>query len=138
MQMALDVPADRSAAVDVRRALEDARPYFSRDGFDDMRLLVTELVTNASRHAGLSNASTIGIVIRSSRERAHVEVTDPGHGFARGMDLSRVGKERIGGWGLRLVDSLAERWGVERRDGRTTVWFDLEKGSTVNDIGAAG
>jgi hypothetical protein len=33
---------------------------------------------------------------------------------------------RPGGWGLRLVEALALRWGVER-SGDTVVWFEVER-----------
>lgn len=51
----------------------------------------------------------------------HVDVVDPGPGFDPGhLPTSR----RNGGWGLRLLDRLADRWGVERND-VTRVWFEL-------------
>jgi hypothetical protein len=31
-----------------------------------------------------------------------------------------------GGWGLFLTERLADRWGVDRKDGWTTVWLELD------------
>ena len=33
--------------------------------------------------------------------------------------------DRPGGWGLALVESMSDRWGIERGD-RTRVWFELD------------
>ena len=32
--------------------------------------------------------------------------------------------DRFGGWGLALVETISDRWGIERGD-RTRVWFEL-------------
>ena len=31
--------------------------------------------------------------------------------------------ERPGGWGLRIVDQIADEWGADLVDGRKVVWF---------------
>jgi anti-sigma regulatory factor (Ser/Thr protein kinase) len=50
-----------------------------------------------------------------------IEVRDPG----RDGDVApRQPGPRGGGYGLFLVDHLARRWGVDRRDG-TVVWCEL-------------
>ena len=52
-----------------------------------------------------------------------LEVIDPGAGFE---PLPRVaGQSQAGGWGLYLVDQIADRWGVVPGDG-THVWFELD------------
>jgi hypothetical protein len=54
-----------------------------------------------------------------------VEVGDLGPGFDPGpRDLDR---ESPSGWGLYLVDQLADRWGVTRAGG-TRVWFEIDRG----------
>jgi len=49
-----------------------------------------------------------------------VDVVDHGHGFEPGA----AGRESLGGWGLTLVEGLADRWGV-LHDGETRVWFEM-------------
>lgn len=86
----------------------------------DMRLLVSELVTNSLRHTG---SVQIQLEVWRSDEVVHVDVCDHGAGF----DLSgppRPGK--ASGWGLFMVDRLAHRWGVET-NGDTRVWFELTR-----------
>jgi hypothetical protein len=52
-----------------------------------------------------------------------VEVADAGTGFiAVPRDRSPT---EVGDWGLHLVDSVADRWGV--RGGSTRVWFESDR-----------
>ena len=81
--------------------------------------MISELVTNAVKHGDHGaplelHASWDGIV--------RVEVTDYGNGFIPAPRSQPL--EEPGGYGLFLVGSLADRWGVES-DGSTTVWFEL-------------
>jgi anti-sigma regulatory factor (Ser/Thr protein kinase) len=86
---------------------------------EDVRLLVSELVTGSLRHAGLAPRHWIGLCVDSEAQRTRVEVIDPGRGF------DPDGADPADGWGLALVDRLAVRWGVER-DEATRVWFELD------------
>jgi anti-sigma regulatory factor (Ser/Thr protein kinase) len=90
----------------------------------DLLLLLTELVTNAVRHGGACNGRAVGVaVVRSSRGLT-VAVSGPGAGFEwRRPEAASFPETR--GYGLVLVDRLAHRWGIERGDESTTVWFEL-------------
>jgi serine/threonine-protein kinase RsbW len=89
----------------------------------DVRLLVSELVTNAVRHANLDESDVIVLVIESEDEVLRVEVHDPGGGFV--PTAPSPDPARPSGWGLYLVAELADRWGVDSDD-RTLVWFELD------------
>jgi anti-sigma regulatory factor (Ser/Thr protein kinase) len=110
------------AAVRARRALGGLRSELDEPTLESLRLLVTELVSNAVRHAG---SRTVDLMVLVTRPSVRVEVTDRGPGFdpaARG-----VKRDREGGWGLFLVERLADRWGVAGADPGTRVWFELER-----------
>jgi serine/threonine-protein kinase RsbW len=98
-------------------ALEDGRER-------DVRLLVSELVTNAVRHANLAPGDVILLVIEVEAGRLRVEVHDPGGGFV--PTAPAPDPARPSGWGLYLVAELADRWGVDSED-RTLVWFELDR-----------
>jgi anti-sigma regulatory factor (Ser/Thr protein kinase) len=90
---------------------------------EDMALLLSELVTNSYRHSGCPDAE-IGVDISISRKRIRCEITDEGEGFAaQPVPQSERGE---GGWGLFIVDRLADRWGV-RTGPPTRTWFELAR-----------
>jgi len=63
--------------------------------------------------------------VEVSETALRIEVADAGEGFVpKPRDLDR---SRPGGWGLYLVDQLADRWGV-RRDNLSRVWFEVDYG----------
>jgi two-component sensor histidine kinase len=100
-----------------RRAIDELGAAHDPAAVADARLLVSELVTNSVRHGGGEM-----ITVHIDMERAGIlrcEVIDDGHGFVpRGRD-----ERLVGGWGLDLVEQIAESWGV--REGSTHVWFEL-------------
>ncbi|WP_028649872.1 ATP-binding protein [Nocardiopsis sp. CNT312] len=52
----------------------------------------------------------------------------PGHGTVpciRPLGTEEDG--RFGGFGLRLVNAFASRWGYESGQRRTTVWFEVDR-----------
>ena len=54
-----------------------------------------------------------------------VAVRDPGPGFRPPTPPPDPG--HVGGWGLVLVDQLAEKWGVEHDGEANVVWCELKK-----------
>ncbi len=104
-----------------------ARRALVREGLDpDMDhtvcLLVSELVTNAVRHAGMGPADRIVLAARLEPDFVRVEVRDTGRGFDPDV------RAEARGYGLRLTDMLATRWGVDRdEDAGTRVWFEVDR-----------
>ena len=88
---------------------------------EKLRLLVSEVVSNGVRHGDGAGPIELRITIGDSAVR--VEVEDPGHGFRPTPETGPV--ERNEGWGLLLVERLADRWGVVA-SGSTLVWFELD------------
>src|SRR3954453_17164565 len=105
----LALPPDPRAARQARRALAEA--HIPEDLEHTVGLLVTELIANSLRHAGLQEDQEIVFAARFVSDHVHVEVHDPGPGFAPGT------RHDHRGYGLRMVDKLASRWGVDTDDG---------------------
>ena len=85
-------------------------------------LLVSELVTNAVRHARGSNAITLELEASQSRLRIEVTDTDPRWPQPRtpaGFDES--------GFGFVLVDALAGKWGVRETATGKAVWAEVDE-----------
>jgi serine/threonine-protein kinase RsbW len=116
------------AAAEARHALDDL-PIGLPDGrVRDVRLLVSELVTNAVRHANLAPGDVIRLVVDVADHTLRVEVHDPGGGFV--PSEPEPDPARPSGWGLYLVAELADRWGVDSDD-VTLVWFELDRPATA-------
>ena len=90
----------------------------------DLSLLVSELVTNSVRHARLRPRDLIRLRIETSDRVVRLEVSDPGGGFS--ADLPDPATRGPGGWGLFLTERLADRLGVDREGGWTTVWLEVD------------
>jgi anti-sigma regulatory factor (Ser/Thr protein kinase) len=91
---------------------------------DDAGLLVSELVTNSVLHAGQPAGAPLHIRLAAHNGVVRVEVEDNGRGRVR----LRAQGPRPGGFGLRLVEHIAARWGVSQEHG-TRVWFELAAAS---------
>ena len=88
-----------------------------------LTLLLTELVANAVRHAGLPDESRIDLAVEVEDERIRGEVADEGPSFT--WRSQNRPPDRPGGLGLVLVDRLSDRWGIVRDRG-TRVWFEID------------
>ena len=109
----------------IGRARHDVEDALSSTDLDpgtsgDLMLLVSELVTNAVRHAQ-GDAFEVRLEVKSDLLR--LEVHDDGAGFVPEIAPSDDG---CGGYGLYIVDRLADRWGVER-DAGGVIWLELDR-----------
>ena len=84
-------------------------------------LLASEIVTNAIQHAGMRPDDRIVVAARLTPDHARVEVRDTGPGFDPGV------REHVNGHGLRMVEMLSSRWGVDVDDRGTRVWFEVDR-----------
>ncbi|HKP92060.1 MAG TPA: ATP-binding protein [Thermoleophilaceae bacterium] len=123
IEVQLDVGS--SAASEARAAVGALDGRADADALDDVRLLLSEIVTNAVRHSGAPAGAKIAVAVSVTHGRVRAEVADGGRGF----DPTPRQKPRLeaGGWGLHLVDRLADRWGVDR-GADIRVWFEIDAG----------
>jgi len=87
----------------------------------DAELVVSELVTNSVQHAGLSADDFVRVGAAVSDGVLRLEVDNPG---ATGTIARRDPDSEHSGFGLRIVEALADVWGVSRK-GHTRVWVEL-------------
>jgi anti-sigma regulatory factor (Ser/Thr protein kinase) len=113
----------RQAPRDARRAADGALGDVPARVRDDIRLLVSELVTNSVRHAGLDDGGWVRLRVAASTRYVRVEIVDPGTGFD--MPDEPGPRAEGGGLGLYLLRKLADRWGMVRNH-LTSVWFELD------------
>jgi nitrate/nitrite-specific signal transduction histidine kinase len=84
--------------------------------YDDVLLLVSELVSNSVRH---SQSEGIDVRVQSFDGSIRVEISDDGPGFTDDTP-------RGGGMGLMIVEKLSDRWGFVSGD-KFTVWAELSR-----------
>jgi anti-sigma regulatory factor (Ser/Thr protein kinase) len=119
----LRLPVGPLAPGDARHALDRLTGLVGTGQLDEIRLLVSELVTNSVRHAGMSPEEWIEFRVNTSRDVVRVEVADRGPGFEAGQPVPTMYQDS--GWGLYLVEQIADRWGVSN-EGGTCVWFEVD------------
>ena len=89
-------------------------------------LVASELVSNAILHSGCRDDDVVSVELRLTPESVRCSVSDP----HRTSDLAEPAPadRRQGGFGLRVVEQVAARWGAEReRDGRYRVWAEVAR-----------
>ncbi len=122
-QLTLRLTPGPEAIPAARQALDGLIGLLERTVWEDLRLLVTELVTNGVRHGSQRGPVTASVAVDDHKVR--VEVSDCGRGFTP-PEAPMPRPDGTGGWGLQLVDRVATRWGVKVGDD-TCVWFELAR-----------
>ncbi len=117
----------RNAPAHARRSISAwLAPALNQHELDTMRLLATELVTNAVLHG----EGEIILKAHLNDGRALVEVLDQGNGFQETVPRRRTSDPpRLG---LTVVDAESSRWGIQQQP--TRVWFELELAPGIGTI----
>lgn len=116
------IGGDELAPRQARSQLARLDGALDRSLLDTTQLLVTELVTNAVRHAG---ADAVELAVAAQSDRVRVEVANPGAPFEPRPRVDANGPDA--GWGLFLVDRLSDSWGLVEEACRQRVWFELTR-----------
>jgi anti-sigma regulatory factor (Ser/Thr protein kinase) len=88
-------------------------------------------VTNSVQHAQVAAEDSIVLAVSFTDTSVRIEVRDEGPGFE--PPSAPPPEDADAGWGLFLVEQLADAWGVEGK----TVWFEIERGRTQQDASTA-
>lgn len=119
--MRLRLPARLDSVPRARDFVEPLHDELDEDTFLNLRLLISETVTNAIRHVEARADGDVELVVTHRDGVVRVEVLDDGPGF----EATPVEQTDLtSGWGLRLIERVAVRWGTGRQP-RAHVWFEL-------------
>src|SRR6266498_573723 len=121
-QAELRLPPELTTPAFARAAVSAMASGLPEEVVSDIELLTTELVTNALKHATVSQSEQI-IVRLVLRDGVRVEVIDPGPPFD--PRPVRPDSGSMSGWGLFIVDAVATSWGVEPEGRGKKVWFEV-------------
>jgi len=103
-----------------RRALDGQLAYLGPEGESRTRLAMSEIVTNAIRHGHLDPDDEVHVTIDLTDAGARVAVRQP----TRAEAAIRLDRSDEGGFGLHLLDEVADAWGVEPGP-PGVVWFEI-------------
>jgi anti-sigma regulatory factor (Ser/Thr protein kinase) len=92
---------------------------------DDAVLVLSELVSNAVRHADPLPGGDILVRWAIWPETLHLEIVDGGGGTHPHANAPPA--TALGGRGLEIVRTLSSSWGVDEVEHRVTVWADLAR-----------
>jgi anti-sigma regulatory factor (Ser/Thr protein kinase) len=117
-----------------QRLCRDLRAMrISEERVDDAALVISELVSNALRHARPlpTPEDSVGVswraeVDRGSKACGWVEIAVRDGGSSTMPRVARPSVSGLGGRGLGIVQSLSGRWGTEMDATTTTVWAVLD------------
>lgn len=90
----------------------------------DVALLASELATNAIRHTRSGTGGTFSVCVNVQDHWVRVEVNDLGSNTA--PSVRRPSSPEESGAGLRLVDTIADRWGFHGGPRGRVVWFEMD------------
>ncbi len=114
------IQADKSSLAVARNEIRRAvKSWMSAEAAETAVLLTNELVANALKHGGVFG--TVNLAFARSGDVLWVGVSQP-------LPFQRKKPADATGWGLRLVETLADRWQHEvQPDGSTVVSFELHR-----------
>jgi anti-sigma regulatory factor (Ser/Thr protein kinase) len=99
-----------------RRFVTECLDDIDGETLDMVALMVSELATNAVRHA----QSPFSVRVERDGDRVRVAVTDRGTGRPQAR---RPAPTDPRGRGLLIVQELSDEWGVDAKREGKTVWF---------------
>ena len=120
----LELPAVPMASSQARRATRSVLQewHVPQGVVDDALLVVSELVTNAVRHAG-DESSTLELELARSGDHLRVALSDGSKASPSPRSASHVAED---GRGMAILAALSDRWGIEPHNGGKQVWWEVD------------
>ena len=125
MTLDLSLPATTAAPGEARAAVTEwlARAHQDELTTDNVRLLVTELVSNGVRHAGTPGDDPLRLHATIETTILRIELWNAGTDGTVALTAPRMTDATDNG--VNLVAMLSSDWGVDRDIHGTTVWLEL-------------
>jgi anti-sigma regulatory factor (Ser/Thr protein kinase) len=130
-RVCVDVPHERMAVRMARHRLAEelAAAGVAEDARDDAMLVLSELVSNAVRHAAPLPSGDIRVRWEVQDDLLHIEITDGGAGTRPHASVAAL--SALGGRGLDIVRSVSSQWGVTEGEDSVTVWAEVPRTATA-------
>lgn len=119
--VAIELSLEPESAARARALVSSLRPDPDDSSADDVRLLVSELVADGIATYPRSPEAMITLEAQVLDGATWVMVAFDGLLLRVAADKPEPAEP---GWGIHLVRTLANRWGIQRANGSTYVWFE--------------
>jgi serine/threonine-protein kinase RsbW len=121
------VPHEGSGVSQARHAFADemAKAKISDEVRQDAMLVISELVSNAVRHAAPMRGGSVRVSCSIDDDSMRIEITDGGAVTRPNPAVATV--FALGGRGLDIVRTICSEWGVVQADDTVTVWADVPR-----------
>ena len=121
----IDLPATAAAAGLARRELAATPGIAGELGYKAL-LMASELIAVYVQDLEPDPRLRLALLIRVTPERVRIEVGGPEPDVSPDTLLRSSETPSLGGMGLRIVDRMADAWGVSG-DHDTSIWFELSR-----------
>ncbi|MFL5891525.1 MAG: ATP-binding protein [Solirubrobacterales bacterium] len=119
--VAVELALEPQSAARARAIISSLETDADSSSLDHARLLASELIADALATEPRSQDAAITVEAQMLDGTNRVMVAF--HGLA--LDVPADTPEPAApGWGIHLVRTLANRWGIQRANGSTYVWFE--------------
>lgn len=124
---AVSVPHERTSVRAARHAMaaDLAAAGVPGDASQDAMLVLSELVTNAIKHAAPLPSGEITVRWQVRDDLLHIEITDGGGGTRPQASVASLSS--LGGRGLDIVRRVSAEWGVTQGQDSVTVWAEVPR-----------
>jgi anti-sigma regulatory factor (Ser/Thr protein kinase) len=113
-----------AAPAQARRIIAEELSSRLPDGtLEDIKLMVSELVAHGVVHGSREGGGPVMLDLIVNGD-IRCGVLDHGPGFATRVEQTPATQRRR--WGLRVVEQLSDRWGMQCSPQRTEVWFERQ------------
>jgi anti-sigma regulatory factor (Ser/Thr protein kinase) len=125
--VSVSVPHERTGVRLARHAFADQLEAAGVPAEDreDAMLVLSELVSNAVKHAAPLPSGEIRVRWEVAQDVLHIEITDGGAGTR--PHAGEAALSSLGGRGLDIVRTVSTQWGVTEGDGSVTVWAEVPR-----------
>jgi anti-sigma regulatory factor (Ser/Thr protein kinase) len=125
--------APTSVAIARRRLTEELLAVGILDGVvRDAALVLSELLSNAIRHARPLHGSWLRVAWSVDGESIEVAVSDGGS--ATRPRPAHASRSSLGGRGISIIEHVSSTWGMRAEDGMLTVWAILPARSPAGPV----
>jgi len=123
----VSVPHERTSVRAARHAFAEnlAAAGVPEDASQDAMLVLSELVTNAIKHAAPLPSGEITVRWQVRDDLLHIEITDGGGSTRPHAAVASLSS--LGGRGLDIVRRVSREWGVTEGEDSVTVWAEVPR-----------